>query len=77
MLTTLWALLDGLAQPDQHLAIELENVPVQPVRGPDRVVREPVHRLHTQHARPDMAEHHPPAGGTKINSCHPAGHTAP
>ena len=70
--------LDGFAQADQHIAIQLENVPVQPVRDADRVVGKAVHRLDAQLVRAEVAEHHSAAGGPKINSGHPsAGHCVP
>ncbi len=69
---------DGLAQSDQQIPVQLEDVPVQPVCDPDRVVGKAMHRLNAQLVWAEVAEHHPAACGAKINSGHPsAGHCVP
>ena len=70
MLTSPGSRRERLAQPEQHVAVELEDVPVQPVGHPDRIVREAVHLLQPQLVRADPAEHHPAAGGSKIHRRH-------
>jgi hypothetical protein len=43
---------DGSAQPHQDVPVELEDVPVQAVGGPDRFIGEPVHDLHIVYVLP-------------------------
>ena len=63
---------DGLAQANKDVPVELEDVPVQPVRDAYGVVGKAMHRLDAQLVWAEVAEHHSAACGAKINRSHPA-----
>ena len=55
---------DGLPESLEHLPVEAEDVPMQPVGDANRSVREPVHDLDVEPVGPDPAEDDPPGGGS-------------
>jgi hypothetical protein len=61
-----------LAQPFENVAVELKNVPVQPVPGPNRHVRKAVHVLDLKPAGADPAEDDASAGRAEIHGCNDA-----
>ena len=69
---------DSLAQSDKRVPVQLEDAPVQPVRGTNRVVGKAIHLLNAQLVWPEVAEHHPAACRAKINRSYPpASHCVP
>ena len=64
-----------LAQPGQDLAIEPEDVPVEPVGQPDGLVREAMDLGQLEVVRADPADHHPTARRAEVDGRdEPAGH---
>src|SRR5215207_940189 len=63
---------DCLTQSNKDVPVQLQDVPVQPVRDAYRIVGKAMHRLNAELIWAEVAEHHPAACGAEINSGYPS-----